>query len=67
METAGYVFLGIVAIIYAGVIFFGLIAVFPWGIIGFIAIIGMGFLFAKVVSERLQNTEDDHYSRTVEK
>ena len=67
MEYAGYVLLGIVALIYAGAVLIGLIAIFPWGIIGFIAILGIGFLFAKVVSDRLSNREDDHYSRHVDK
>lgn len=44
-----------------------MIAAFPVGIIGFIAIIGIGLLFAKVVQERLANKEDDYYSKNIEK
>jgi hypothetical protein len=32
-----------------------------------VAIIGFGFLFAKVIKDRLANKEDDHYSKTVDK
>jgi len=67
MEKAGYILLGIVALIYAGAILIGLIAIFPWGIIGFLAIIGVGLLFARVVADRLSSSEDDHYTKTVER
>ena len=67
VEYTGYILLGIVALIYAGAVLIGLIAIFPWGLIGFIALLGFGFLFAKVVSDRLANREDDHYSDTVDK
>lgn len=67
MEKAGYVLLSIVALIYAGAVLFGLIAIFPWGIVGFIAIVGVGLLFARVVADRLGSKEDDHYSQNVER
>ena len=66
MEYIGYVFLTIVALIWIIALFIGLIAAFPYGIIGLIAIIGLGFLFAKVIKDRLENKEDDHYSDNVE-
>ena len=66
MEYIGYVFLIIVALIWIIALFIGLIAAFPYGIIGLIAIIGLGFLFVKVVKDRLENKEDDHYSDNVE-
>jgi hypothetical protein len=66
MEYIGYVFLVIVALIWIIALFIGLIAAFPYGIIGLIAIIGLGFLFAKVIKDRLENKEDDHYSDNVE-
>ncbi len=66
MEYIGYVFLVIVALIWIIALFIGLIAAFPYGLIGLIAIIGLGFLFAKVIKDRLENKEDDHYSDNVE-
>ena len=47
-------------------LFIGLIAALPYGLIGLVAIIGLGFLFAKVIKDRLENKEDDHYSDNVE-
>ena len=66
MEYIGYVFLGIVALIWIIALFIGLIAAFPYGLIGLLAIIGIGFLLAKVIKDRLENKEDDHYSDNVE-
>jgi hypothetical protein len=66
MEYIGYVFLAIVALVWIIALFIGLIAAFPYGLIGLIAIIGLGFLFAKVIKDRLENKEDDHYSDNVE-
>ncbi|MBC8180858.1 hypothetical protein H8E88_07020 [candidate division KSB1 bacterium] len=65
MEKIGYVLLGIVFIIYCIFIFVGLIVAFPWGIIGLIAILGIGFLFIKVISDRLSSKEDDYYDKNV--
>jgi len=65
MEKIGYVLLGIVFIIYCILIFVGLIVAFPWGIIGFIAILGIGFLFIQVISDRLSSKEDDYYDKNV--
>ncbi len=65
MEKIGYVLLGIVFIIYCIFIFVGLIVAFPWGIIGLIAILGIGFLFIKVISDRLSSKEDDYYEKNV--
>ena len=64
-QKIGYILLGIVFIIYCIAIFVGLIVVFPWGIIGLIAILGIGLLFIKVLSDRLSNKEDDYYEKNV--
>jgi len=66
MEYIGYVLLAIVALVWIVALFIGLIAAFPYGIIGLVAIIGIGFLFAKVIKDRLENKEDDHYSDNIE-
>jgi hypothetical protein len=67
MEYIGYILLAIVALCWLIAMIVGMIVAFPWGIIGLIAIIGFGFLFAKVIKDRLANKEDDHYSKTVDK
>ena len=67
MELIGYVLLGIVALVWIGAILWGVISTFPYGIIGLIAILGIGFLFAKVIKDRLGNDEDDYYSKNVDK
>ena len=67
MEKIGYVLLSIVAICWLIAMFAGMISAFPVGIIGLLAIFGIGFLFAKVVKERLANKEDDYYSKKVDK
>jgi hypothetical protein len=66
MEYIGYALLAIVLVIWIIALFIGLIAAFPYGIIGLIAIVGIGFLLAKVIRDRLRNKEDDHYSENVE-
>lgn len=67
MEKIGYVLLGIVAACLLIAMLAGMIAAFPFGIIGLLAIIGVGFLFAKVIKDRLSNKEDDYYSKNVDK
>ena len=65
MEKIGYILLGIVAICWVIAVIIGMIAAFPVGLVGLIAIIGVGFLFARVIKDRLENKEDDHYSENI--
>jgi hypothetical protein len=67
MEKIGYVLLSIVALCWLVAMLFGMIAAFPFGIIGLVAIVGIGFLFAKVIKDRLANKEDAHYTKNVDK
>ncbi len=67
MERIGYVLLSIVAAGWLIAIFAGMIAAFPFGLIGLLVLLGIGFLFAKVVKDRLENKEDDYYSKNVDK
>ena len=67
MESIGYILLGIVTVCWLIAMVVGMIAAFPVGGIGLAAIVGIGFLFAKVLKDRLANKEDNHYSKTVEK
>ena len=66
MEYLGYALLAIVAIAWITVVITGLIMAWPWGIIGLIGILGIGILLLKVLQDRLQNKEDDHYSDNVD-
>ena len=67
METIGYILLGIVAVIWIIAVIIGVIVAFPFGLIGLLAILGFGFLFARVIKDRMENKEDDHYSKTIDK
>ena len=67
MEKTGYALLAIVAIVWIGVVIGGLVMAFPYGLIGLVGILGIGFLLVKVISDRLKNKEDDHYSNNVDK
>ena len=67
MENIGYILLLIVVVCWLIAMLWGLIAAFPAGLIGLVAIAGIGFLFAKVIKDRLASKEDDHYSKNVDK
>jgi uncharacterized iron-regulated membrane protein len=67
MENIGYILLGIVAVCWIAAVIIGVVVAFPFGLIGLIAIIGIGFLFAKVIKDRIENKEDDHYSQNIKK
>jgi len=66
-EKTGYVLLGFVAIVYILAMISGLLGAFPFGLIGLLMLIGVGALILKVVKERLENKEDDYYSKEVDK
>ena len=66
-EKIGYLCLAVVALCYLAAMLVGMIAAFPLGLIGLAALVGIGALLIKVIKERRQNAEDDHYSRTVDK
>jgi hypothetical protein len=67
MEKIGYSMLAIVALVWITVVLAGLVMAWPYGIVGLIGILGLGFLLIKVISDRLNNREDDHYSDNVDK
>ena len=67
MEIIGYILLGIATVCWIIAVIIGVVVAFPVGFVGLIAIIGIGFLFAKVIQDRLNNKEDDYYSDTIEK
>lgn len=67
MENLGYFFLVLVAAGWFIAIIAGMISAFPYGLLGFIPILGLGFLIAKVIKDRLKKSEDDYYSNNVDK
>ena len=67
MERIGYILLSIIAIVWILGVVAGMVAAFPFGLIGLIVLVGIGLLFAKVVKDRINNTEDDYYSKNVDK
>ncbi|MDH5434663.1 MAG: hypothetical protein OEY19_12035 [Gammaproteobacteria bacterium] len=66
-EKWAYSFLGVIAVLYLLAMIFGMIAAFPFGLIGLFVLAGVGILFVKVLKERLENKEDDYYSKEIEK
>lgn len=67
MEYIGYILLALVLVCWIIAVAISLVAAWPWGLIGFIGIAGIGFLFAKVIKDRMGNKEDDYYSKNVKK
>lgn len=65
LVKAGYLLLIAAFIGYLVLVIGGLIDEIPEGIVGLLAIAGFGFLFVKVLKERLANKEDEYYSRNV--
>ena len=67
MEKIGYAILIALAVLWVGVFVAGMIAALPYGLLGLAALGAIAILFAKVVRDRSANTEDDYYSKNVEK
>lgn len=67
LEKLGYVFLFLALGAWIYLLIKGLIDTLPEGLIGFVVIIGLGFLFIKVVKDRLNNKEDDYYDKNIDK
>ena len=67
MEKLGYLLLLAVAAVWLYAMIRGMIATLPYGIVGLVALAGMGILLAKVVKDRVGSTEDDYYSKNVDR
>ena len=65
MERIGYLLLALAAIIWIVLLFIGLISLFPAGLIGLLVLIGVGLLLAKVIKDRINNKDDDYYSKNI--
>ena len=66
-EKIAYSILGFLAACYVIAMIIGMMVAFPFGLIGLAAMIAIGLLFIKVLSERMKNKEDDYYDKKVEK
>ncbi|MCB9958807.1 MAG: hypothetical protein H6843_09410 [Rhodospirillaceae bacterium] len=66
-EKFAYAVLGGVALTYVIALIAGMIVAWPFGIIGLVVLAAVGALFIKVLRDRLNNAEDDYYSRNVDK
>lgn len=66
IEIIAYILIGFVALCWIIAMLVGMVLAFPWGLIGLVGIVGFGLLFVKVLVERFDNKEDDHYSNDVD-
>ena len=67
MEKMGYIILIIVTIAWIIAWIVGMFENVWLGIIGLVTIIGLGLLFIKAITDRLESKKDDKYSRDVKK
>ncbi len=67
MEKVGYAILLVASVAWLVAIVIEMIPLFPYGTIGLIVLVGVGFLFAKVLKERLEAAKGDRYSRDVKR
>jgi hypothetical protein len=65
LEKAGWAMLASVGLIYLVILVVVSILAFPVGLIGVLALGGCGLIFVHVLRERLNNEEDDYYSKNV--
>jgi uncharacterized membrane protein YuzA (DUF378 family) len=67
VEKLGYAILLVLALLWLVAFVAGMIAALPYGLLGLAGIGAIAILFAKVVRDRSANSEDDYYSKNVEK
>ncbi|MBA7548888.1 hypothetical protein ES705_41356 [subsurface metagenome] len=67
MEKTGYIILIIVTIAWIIAWIVGMFENAWLGIIGLVTIVGLGLLFIKALTDRLESKKDDKYSRDVKK
>ena len=65
-EIIGYASLGVLVLLMVLASFAGMFLSGRGLVIGVLLVVGLGALLIKVFKERLNNTEDDHYSDTVD-
>ena len=67
MEKFAAVLFAFLAIIYLVFIVIGMVSIWPFGIIGMVVLVGFVIIFGWIVKDRLNNKEDDYYSKNVDK
>ena len=67
LERTAYAILIVVFLAWLIAMIAGMIAAWPIGILGLLALLGFGLLAIKVLRERLNNREDDYYSKNVDR
>ena len=66
-EKIGYSILGALALLWIFGMVAGAIAAMPYGLLGLLVLLAFGILLVKVIRERMNSEEDDHYSRNVDR
>lgn len=64
-EKIGYSILAAIALLFGVGMFMGMIVIWPVGLFALAIVIGIGALVIKVIKERLENKEDDYYSKNI--
>lgn len=65
-EIVAYSLLGILVAGWGLLMLAGMVAAYPFGLIVLVAVLAFGLLLIKVLKERVDNKEDDHYDRNVD-
>ncbi len=56
----------VLASIYVAVLLLGLIGLLPYGLPLLVVFLVVGYLFWRVVKDRLTNSEDDYYDKNID-
>ncbi len=67
MEKTAYAILLLLAAVWLAAMVVGMVAAFPFGVLGLLGLLAVGLLLIKVLRERLANTDDDYYSKHVDR
>lgn len=66
MVRFAWTILAVLAILWVSAMVVGMVTAFPFGLLGLAALLAFGILFFKVLGDRLDNEEDDYYSKNVD-
>lgn len=67
LERTAYAILIALFLVWLVAMIAGMIAAWPFGVLGLLALLAFGLLAIKVLRERLNNREDDYYSKNVDR
>lgn len=65
LERLALIFAIVAAALWVFVVLMGVVAALPWGLPGLVVIGAVGYLFWRVLRERLSNAEDDYYEKNI--